>query len=83
MLYMVELHYAMEHRDEALAYFWEHGSTHYAGQVAVKDAWISTQDQVAYALVKATNRREIDTACDPLGKFGKIIIREVLAASQF
>ena len=82
MLFMVELHYELEHRDEALSYFWEHGSTHYFGHVVVESAWVASQERVAYAVVRADGREELSNACEPLERFGKCHIREVMNVHQ-
>ncbi len=44
MLYMVELRYAEEYREAALAYFWKHGSTLYEAKVTVQEVWVATED---------------------------------------
>jgi len=62
MLYMVELHYSHEHRDDALKYFLEHGATHYEGNITVQNAWVATRDHVAYALVRTPSGDEVDKA---------------------
>ncbi len=82
MLYMVELRYAQEHRDEALRYFWEHGATHYTGDITLNGAWVATQDRIAYALVDACDQNEIAKACEPLGQFGEISFRHVTSFDQ-
>ena len=82
MLYMVELRYSREHRDEALRYFWEHGATHYEGNVTVTGAWVGTQDQIAYALVEAADPDELAKACGPIGQFGDVSFRNVTSVDQ-
>jgi hypothetical protein len=77
MLYMVELRYSREHRDAALQYFWEHGATHYEGDVTLRGAWVATQDHVGYALVDAANADGIAAACKPLEQFGSVSYRQV------
>ncbi len=82
MLYMVELHYAQENRDAALRYFWEHGATHYEGNVTLEGAWVATQDLIAYALVDAANANEVAKACAPLDQFGEVSFRPVMSVDQ-
>ena len=82
MLYMVELHYTHEHRDEALRYFWEHGSTHYEGKVTVNGAWVATQDRIAYALVEAVDPDAIAEACEPLAHFGDVNFWHVTSVDE-
>lgn len=74
---MVELRYAEEHREAALAYFWEHGSTLYESKVTVKEVWVATQDRVAYALVEAADLEAIANASKPLAKYGDVSYRHV------
>ena len=82
MLYMIELQYSPEHRDAALRYFWEHGSTHYVGEMTVKGAWVATREFVAYALVNAADAGEVAQACAPLEQFGKVDYRHVTSVDQ-
>lgn len=82
MLYMIDLQYRQEDRDAALRYFWEHGATHYEGEVTVKGAWVATHDLIAYALVHAAAPDEIAKACAPLGQFGKVEYRPVTSVDQ-
>lgn len=82
MQYMVQFQYPREHRDAALRYFWEHGSTHYDGNVTVEGAWVATQDLVAFALVDASNSDEIAKAIAPLAQFGDFTIRCVTSIDQ-
>lgn len=77
MLYMVELRYAEEHREAALAYFWKHGSTLYEAKVTVQEVWVATETRVAYALVEATDPEAIATASKPLEKYGDVRHRHV------
>jgi len=35
MLHMIELHYTLDQREQALNYFQKHGLTHYEGDVSV------------------------------------------------
>jgi hypothetical protein len=77
MLYMVELRYTHEQREEALQYFWEHGSTHYEGNVTLMGAWVATQDLVGYALVESVDADGITRACAPLEQFGSVSHRHV------
>ena len=82
MLYMVELRYTKDHRDAALAYFFEHGATHYEASVSVNNAWFATQDLIAYALVEAGSAEAIADACEPLEKFGEICYRHVTSSDE-
>lgn len=82
MLYMVELHYSHEHRDEALRYFLEHGATHYEGNITVQQAWVATADHVAYALVRTRNADEVDKAIKPLTQFGTVLCRRVTSTNE-
>jgi hypothetical protein len=82
MLYMVELHYTQVHRDAAMRYFWEHGATHYEGNVTVEGAWVATQELVAYALVDAAEAGEVAKACAPLELFGDVSYRPVMSIDQ-
>ena len=82
MLYMVELRYAEEHRDEALGFFWKHGSILYDSKVTVKEVWVATQDRVAYALVEAADPEAIAKASKPLGDFGDVRYRHVNSAHE-
>ena len=82
MHYMVELHYSHEHRDAALDYFWEHGSTHYEGKVTVNGAWVATQDMIAYALVDAAEPDDVSKACEPLAKYGHVSFRHVTSVDE-
>ena len=82
MLYMVQLHYSNEQRDAALRYFLEHGAIGYEGKVTLLDAWVATDQHVAYAIVKAERREEIDKACAPLEQFGEVKCNAVTSADQ-
>ena len=82
MLYMVQLEYPPEHRDAALRYFWAHGTTRYEGNVVVKDAWVATQDHVAYALVDAEDDDEITKASAPLEQFGTLAVQQVTSIDE-
>ncbi len=82
MLYMIELHYAPEHREAALRYFLDHGSTHYEGKVTLQNGWVATKDCVAYVLVRANGDEEVDKACVPLREFGKIYYRHVTSTDE-
>ena len=82
MLFMVELHYAEQHRDEALRFFWQHGATGHPGSVALKELWVSTQDRVAYALVDAPDQAQVAQAGKPLEPFGKLTIRQVTSVDE-
>ena len=77
MLYMVELQVSQEHRDAAMRYFWEHGSTHYEGMVTVKGAWVATSEHVAYVLVTLEDPARLESACEPLLRFGTVTTRHV------
>ena len=77
MLYMVELRYDKERRDEALGYLWEHGSTLYEAKVTVKDAWVATEDLIAYAVVDAADPEAIAKASKPLEEYGDVSYRHV------
>ena len=82
MLYMIELQYTREHRDDALRYFWEHGATHYEGKVTVNGAWVATEDLIAYAVVDAADPDELAKACMPLRQFGNVTSRHVTSIDQ-
>ncbi len=82
MLHMIEVKYTQEHRDTALAYFQEHGMTHYDGGLVVKGLWVSTTERTAYALVEAANPAEVDAACRPLEEFGEVEHRAVITADE-
>ena len=82
MLYMIELHYSPEHRDAALRYFLDHGTTHYEGKVTLQDGWVATKDCVAYMLVRTNDVEEVDKACEPLKQFGEIYYRPVTSTDE-
>ena len=82
MLYMVELRYAEEHREAALGYLWEHGSTLYESKVTVKEVWVATEDRVAYALVEAAEPGAIDKASKPLAEYGDVSFRHVTSIDE-
>ena len=82
MLHMVEVKYAQEHRDAALAYFQEHGITHYTGDLVVQGLWISTAKRIAYVLVEASDSAEVATACRSLEQFGEVEHHAVIASDQ-
>lgn len=82
MLYMVELKYNREHRQQALNYFWEHGTTFYEGKVVLKGLWVATHDQIAYALVESDDEEEIKKASAPLAAFGTFAYRQVFSSEQ-
>ncbi|MDH3717620.1 MAG: hypothetical protein OES79_05805 [Planctomycetota bacterium] len=77
MLYMVELHYRPEQRDEALKYFQAHGLTHYEGGVSIKDAWVATRDHIAYVVASSNDAARLEQSCEPLSGFGTLTIRPV------
>lgn len=82
MQFMIELRYTKNHRDAALAYFFEHGATHYEANVTVKDAWIATQDLIAYALVEGEDAEAVAEACAPLEEFGEVSYRRVTSSEE-
>ena len=82
MLYMVQVRYPQEQRDAALAYFQEHGLTHYAGSLVLKGLWVSTSDRIAYALVAGTDTAEVANACQNLEQFGQVEYRLVISSDQ-
>ena len=82
MLFLVELKYAYEHREEVLRFFWEHGATRYQGSVALKGAWVATQERIVYALVEAADADEIAQAGEPLAQFGTLTIRQVTSVED-
>lgn len=82
MLYMVELRYPVEQRDQALRYFLKHGTIGYDGKVTLTSAWVATQDHIAYAVVEAHDREELAKACAPLEQFGKVAVRPVTSVEQ-
>ena len=82
MMYMIELRYSQDQRDAALAYFFEHGATHYDAHVSVKDAWVATQDLIAYALVEGNDGEAVATACEPLKQFGDVCYRHVTSFEE-
>ena len=61
----------------ALAFFFEHGTTHYDANVSVKDVWVATGDLIAYALVEGESADAVAAACVPLKKFGEVRYRHV------
>ena len=82
MLYMLELRYSTDTRDEALRYFQEHGVTHYEGGVEVQGLWVATRDHVAYVLVQSEDSGHLDQACGPLARFGTLTRRLVTDSEQ-
>jgi hypothetical protein len=82
MLYMIELHYSQEHRDAARRYFWEHGTTHYEGELTIKGAWVATREMIGYALVDAASPDDVAKSCAPLEQFGNVEYRHVTSADQ-
>lgn len=82
MLYMVEIQYDDQHRDQALEYFWRHGATNYEGKVVVKGAWVATHDKVGYALIASENDEEVRKACGPLNHIATIHYRQVTSTDE-
>ncbi len=82
MQYMVELKYPVEQRDEALKYFLQHGTIGYEGRVTLAEAWVATQDRVAYAIVESSELAELEKACAPLRAFGDVTFRPVTSVDQ-
>ena len=82
MQYMVELRYPLEHRDEALKYFLQHGTIGYEGKVTLASAWVATQDRIAYAIVESGDLAELEKACAPLRAFGDVAFRSVTSVDQ-
>ncbi len=82
MSFMIELHFSEQHRTEALDYFWSHGACHYEGKVSIKGLWVASGDRIAYALVNADNRDEVDRACRPLREFGEVYARPVASSDE-
>ncbi len=82
MLYMIELRYPVEQRDQALRYFLQHGTIGYDGKVTLTGAWVATQDHVAYAVVASNDPDEMAKACAPLEKFGEVSFRPVTSVDQ-
>jgi|GEM_PF-3774103 hypothetical protein len=82
MLFMVELTYSPQHRDEALRYVWEHGTTRYEGNIAILNVWVATEDHLAYALVESENAAELEKAYQPFLRFGTIRTRHVMNIEQ-
>ena len=82
MLYMVEFQYDEKHRNEALEYFWKHGTTNYEGKVVVKGAWVATQQHIGYALIESENDQEVEKACAPISGIGSIVFRQVTSTDE-
>ena len=82
MLYMLEIRYTREQRDDALSYFWTHGTTHYEGKVTLKGAWVATHDQIAFAVVDAADEDEMVKAAAPLKQFGDVIFVKVTSIDE-
>lgn len=82
MLYMIELQYPLENRDDALRYFLQHGTVGYDGRVTLIGAWVATHERIAYAVVEAPDPDEISKACVPLEQFGEISFRPVTSVDQ-
>ena len=82
MLYMIELRYPVERRDQALRYFLQHGTIGYDGKVTLTGAWVATHDHVAYAVVETHDLDELTKACAPLEQFGEVIFRPVTSVDQ-
>ena len=82
MLYMVELHYQESQREAALSYFEEHGVTHYEQDIAIKGAWVATQDRIAYLVAETDDVENMKTAIVPLSVFGEVAFRPVIQAEQ-
>ena len=82
MLYMIELNYLPEKRDEALKYFQEHGLTHFEEGVAIEGAWVATHEHVAYVLATSKETAQLEKACEPLAQFGTVSLRPVTDVDQ-
>ncbi len=82
MLYMIELHYSKEHRENALHYFLDHGAMNYDGKITLQRGWVATKDQVAYMLVRTRGSAEVKKACEPLKEFGEIFFRQVTSTDE-
>jgi hypothetical protein len=82
MQHMVKLKYPLEQRDAALAFFQEHGMTHYDGGLVVKGLWVATAERIAYVLVEATDAADVESACRALEPFGEVEQHTVIAADQ-
>ena len=82
MHFMVELHYQKQHREAALKYFWEHGTTHYDAHVTVQEGWVATQDRIAYVLVEGDNADAVAVACEPMNEFGNVSFRVVTSFDE-
>lgn len=82
MLHMIDVTYAKTRRDEALAYFQEHGMTHYNGDLVIKGLWVCTNQCLAYVLVEASDPIEVDRACEKLRQFGEVDHRAVISSDE-
>ena len=82
MLFMVQIEYTREQRDDLFAYFENHGVTGYSLGVELSGAWVAPEDRVAFALVKVANVVAFETERGRLTQFGNVTSRHVLNAED-
>ena len=82
MLHMIEVKYSANQRDAALAYFQDHGMTHYNADLVIRGLWVCTEQHIAYVLVEASATDEIAAACQSLQTFGEVEHHSVVASDQ-
>ncbi len=82
MLYMVQLDFDRNQRENLLGYFQERGLTHYEEAVVLKGAWVSVKEGKAYVLVQSKDVAEVEKACARLTQFAKINFCSVFDVQQ-
>lgn len=82
MLYMVQLDFDRDQRENLLGYFQERGLTHYEEDVVLQGAWVSVKEGKAYVLVQSKDAAEVEKGCARLPQFAKISFCSVLDAQQ-
>lgn len=71
MLYMVELQYSQEKRDELTRYFEQRGVTGHGTRIVVKGAWVS-RSRHCYILVSAGDADSFKEMCHSWSQFGEV-----------
>ena len=82
MLYMVEITYPREKRAFLLEYFQARGVTGYQAGVELKEAWVSIEECVAYALVKVDDANAFELERGRLAELGSVDSRHVMNAAD-
>ncbi len=83
MLFMVEVRYRRETRDEAFNYFEQHGVSGYQAGLTVEALWVASSDFLAYAVVRADDHAAVEHVIQDLKPLAEVQIRPIVGMDEF